>query len=305
LTRFFCLSLTLLLMPAAAQARVWEVGPGRDLALPSTAALVVKDGDTVVIDAGTYGDCAIWRANNLLIEGKGAVVLRGRVCDDKAIFVTLGDNITVRGLAFVHARSINRNGAGIRGVGANLTVEASRFTDNEDGILTGENPASHIVIKDSLFEGNGVCDPVCAHGIYVGRIAALSVLHSRFAGQKQGHHIKSRALSTEVIGDDIADGPDGTASFAVDIPDGGRLVVSDCVIEKGPKSENRMAAISLGEESNANPTAEIRIEHNLYVNDGGGPVAFVRNLTPARVTFNDNKIKGPGDWLWKTAKPSP
>src|SRR5581483_5092133 len=117
---FMCAIILLLawLVPGSAWARVWLVGPARDLATPSAAALVVKDGDVVRIDAGTYSDCAVWRANRLTIQGEGDVVLRDRVCDGKAIFVTQGDGITVRGIAFVHARAPSRNGAGIRGEGA-------------------------------------------------------------------------------------------------------------------------------------------------------------------------------------------
>ena len=289
-----------LVAPGSAWAKVWNVGPGRDLEMPSAAAMIVKKGDIVRIDAGTYADCAVWRADNLTIEGVGEVVLRDQVCEDKAIFVTKGDNITIRNVAFVHARSVNRNGAGIRGEGAGLLVEKSRFTDNEDGILTGENPDSHITIKDSLFERNGVCVPDCAHGIYVGRVASLAVLHSRFVAQHQGHHIKSRALSTDVIGNDISDGPDGTASFAVDIPDGGRLLLSDNVIEKGPKADNHIAAVSVGEESNNNPTDDIVIEHNLFISDGPGPVAFVRNMTATPAKLSGNSLKGnvKGDTKW-------
>jgi hypothetical protein len=227
----------------------------------------------------------------------GEAVLRDEVCEEKAIFVTKGANITVRNIAFVHARSASKNGAGIRGEGAGLTVETSRFTDNEDGILTGGNPNSRIVIKDSLFERNGLCDPECAHGIYIGKIASLSVLHSRFVGQKQGHHIKSRALVTEVIGNDIADGPDGTATFAVDLPDGGKLTLSDNVIEKGPKAESHIAAVSLGEESAKNPTPDIVIAHNLFISDGPGPVVFVRNMTTTPAMLSANQLKG-GDAQW-------
>ena len=38
-----------------------------------------------------------------------------------------------------------------------------------------------------------------------------------------GHHIKSRALKTMVMGNTIEDGPDGTASYEVDAPNGGNV----------------------------------------------------------------------------------
>jgi len=269
-------------------ARTLIVGPERPLKLPSAAAATAKDGDIILIEQGRYTDCAVWRANNLLIEGRGDVVIRDKVCEDKAIFVTKGANITVRGIEFAHARSEDHIGAGIRVEGVNLIVENSRFTDNENGILAGGNPRSRILIRGSIFTRNGKCDPDCAHGIYIGAVGLLQVSNSIFLQQNVGHHIKSRAARTEIIGNTIRDGPAGTASFAVDLPDGGTLVMRGNVIEKGPMTENKVAAVSIGEESKRNPTAELILDRNTFTNNVGEPTAFLRNqtATPARLTGN-------------------
>jgi len=269
-------------------ARTLIVDPNKELKSPSAAAAIVKSGDTVLIEPGEYTDCAIWNANNLVIEGKGDVVIRDRVCEDKAIFVTNGANITVRNITFAHARSSGKNGAGIRAMGANLTVEGSRFRDNENGILSGPSPRSRIVIRNSVFAGNGKCDPDCAHGIYIGAIDSLTVAGCVFLQQNEGHHIKSRALRSEIVGNTIKDGPAGTASFAVDVPDGGSLILRNNVIEKGPRAENHIAAVSIGEESLRNATSELIIERNTFINDYNGPTTFVRNGTsvPARLIGN-------------------
>jgi hypothetical protein len=277
--------------PALA-GHTYLVGPQRELKSPSAAAVIVKDGDAVNIEKGEYSDCAVWRASNLVIEGKGDVTIRDKVCEDKAIFVTKGANITIRGIEFAHARSTNKNGAGIRGEGPNLTVENSRFTDNENGILTGVNPRSRIVIRNSVFSLNGKCDPDCAHGIYIGAVALLQVANSTFLQQYVGHHIKSRALRTEIVGNTIKDGPSGTASFSVDLPDGGSLVLRSNVMEKGPQAENHLAVVSIGEESSRNPTGELTIERNIFVNDNAGSTLFVRNLTATAAVLVGNKLAG-------------
>ena len=284
-------------MPRAASARTLTVGPTNELKSPSAAAAMVKTGDTVFIEQGEYSDCAVWNASNLLIEGKGNVVIRDEVCEDKAIFVTNGANITVRNITFMHARSSNKNGAGIRAMGENLTIEGSRFRDNENGILSGPSPRSRIVIRNSVFTGNGKCDPDCAHGIYIGAINALEVVSCVFLQQKEGHHIKSRALRTEIVGNTIKDGPVGTASFAVDVPDGGSLILRNNVIEKGPRSENHIAAVSIGEESQRNPTSELIIERNTFINDYDGPTTFVRNGTAAPARLIGNNFTGKGTAL--------
>ena len=140
-----------------AVARTLLVGPTRALTVPSAAAAVAADGDTIQIDPGSYTDCAVWRQSHLTIAASGAgVILRERVCQNKGIFVTVGDDITIRGIGFEGARAPAHNGAGIRAEGANLTLVATRFLDNENGILAASNPVSTIRILDSEFRANGV-----------------------------------------------------------------------------------------------------------------------------------------------------
>jgi hypothetical protein len=71
--------------------------------------------------------------------GEG-VVLTDKTCQRKAIFVTAGDGITIRSLAFARGRVPNKNGAGIRVERKDFTIEHSRFINNENGILTTEAP---------------------------------------------------------------------------------------------------------------------------------------------------------------------
>jgi pectate lyase len=71
-------------------------------------------------------------------------VLTGKTCVGKGIFVIDGSDITVRNITFMRAAVPDRNGAGIRAEGRNLTVEKSRFIDNENGILANGNSANTI-----------------------------------------------------------------------------------------------------------------------------------------------------------------
>ena len=278
---------------AAAQGRTLEVGPDKGLKAPSEAARVAQDGDKVLIDSGEYHDCAVWARNHLVIQGLGKVVLSDKTCQGKAIFVIAGADVTVRNLVFRHARVPDGNGAGIRIEGRDLTVEASQFIDNEDGILGGDNVVSRIVIRNSKFVANGKCEEACAHGIYVGRVALLHIEGSEFRRQKQGHHIKSRALRTEVIGNHIEDGPEGTASYLVELPNGGSLILRNNTMEKGPNSENHSCAVSLGAEGVRQPTDEILVEHNKFRNDLGAQTIFVRNGTATPAKLRRNALTGP------------
>jgi hypothetical protein len=242
-------------LPVTADARVLPVGPTRVLKVPSQAATIAADGDVVRIDPGTYADCSVWNAPHLTIEAGGpGVVLAGKTCDEMGIFITLGRDITIRGLTFADASVVWHNGAGIRAAGDNLTVEHSRFLHDENGILAGGSRKSMVRVTDSVFIGNGACIKLCAHGVYAGApIALLEIDHSVFLDTKVAHHIKSRARNTVIRDNRIEDGPTGTASYLIDIPNGGNVLIQDNTMEKGAHSENPAFAISIGEEGGEKP----------------------------------------------------
>jgi hypothetical protein len=287
-------------LPISAAARTWEVGPGRALTSPRQAAAVAKDGDVVVFDPGVYRDCAIWQASGLTIEARRPsasvnqtvmtqTVVTGPACGDRGLFVFLGNDITVRGMTFVHARSNWHTGAGILMEGANLTVVDSQFLDNENGILAGGPPNSVVRIEHDLFRGNGACQGACAHGLYIGkRIARVEVARCWFLETRVGHAIKSRARATVVRDSRIEDGPNGTSSYLIELPDGGDGEIVNNVLQKGANSQNKEVAISIGTEDRLNPTQTLYIRGNRFTSDLPEPVRFVHNFTqvPARLTGN-------------------
>ena len=279
-----------------ATAAVLMVGPNQDYSAPSKAARAARPGDTIKIAPGTYYDCTIWTTNSITIEGTGlGVVLTDTTCQGKAIFVVHANDITVKNITFQRARVPDENGAGIRAEGINLAVENSKFINNQEGILAGNNPTSSIIIRNSEFHHNGACIRSCAHEIYVNHIALLRIEHSRFFDTQVAHHIKSRAARTELIDNHIEDGPDGTASYEVDIPNGGAVVMTGNVLEKGPKNQNHTAAVMIGAEGVSQPTPELLFKDNVFTNNGP-PTAFVKNITatPAQLigsTFKGNAIK--------------
>lgn len=274
---------------------VLEVGSGKPFTLPSEAARAAKAGDLIQIDPGTYSDCAIWNADALVIEGTGpGVIITGKTCNDKGLFITRGRNITVRNITLTAAHASAHNGSGIRAEGINLTVDNVRFMDDEDGILAADNDGSTILIRGSYFSGNGNCIELCAHGIYANHIGLLRVENSEFVGQHEGHHIKSRAARTEITNSFIHDGPDGSASYLVDLPNGGSVLISGNRFEKGPMSQNRQTAISIGAEraKAQNPPGTIVVENNEFSNDTGVSTTFVKNYTDIPVELSGNRFSG-------------
>jgi hypothetical protein len=274
-------------------ARTLEVGQGHEFKQPSEAVAAAKNGDTIEIYPGQYFDCAIVRQNDLTIEGKGSgVIMTDKTCGGKAILVTAGSNITIRNLTLQRARVPDQNGAGIRAEGGNLTIENSRFLDNETGILSSNSPSAVIRIVGSEFIANGKCEKSCAHGIYINHVAQLHVERSKFSDTHSGHHIKSRASRTEVINSVLQDGPDGTSSYLIEAPNGGTLIVEGNTMEKGPKAENQANAIMIGAEGITQPTEELIFRNNTFTNDQNRPTTFVHNITATRAQLVGNVFKG-------------
>lgn len=282
------------LVSRPAPAATLLVGPDRQYKLPSAAIAAARPGDRVVIDGGEYFDCAVVAVDRLVIEGAApdaAAVLTDKACQGKALLVTVGSDITVRNLTLTRVRVPDMNGAGIRAEGTNLTVERVRFINNQNGILAAPNPASTITVRDSDFIRNGFCSP-CAHGIYVNALTLLKVERSRFAETRQAHHIKSRALRTEVLGCDLRDGEEGTASYHIEAPNGGTLIVRDTTMQKGPNAGNRSTAIMIGAEGVTQPTREITIANNTLVNTGSYDTFLVINHTATEAMLSGNRLTG-------------
>ena len=271
-------------------ARTLMVGEDQQFKLPSAAIAAAGDGDTIAVKPGIYYDCASIKQNRLILEGSGpGAVITDKTCADKGLLITQGDDITIRNLTLQRARVPDGNGAGVRAEGGHLTIINTRFFNNENGILSAQNSRAAIEIMNSEFVSNGFCGAACAHAIYIGHIAKLVVEHTRIAGTKDGHGVKSRALHTEVLDCDISDGSGGTSSYLIDIPNGGTAIIIGNTLEKGPKSGNLDNAIMIGEEGVDQPTDEIIIKNNHLTNDEGDrSTTFVNNITatPAQLSGN-------------------
>ena len=291
---FILATLVLLCSAAPALSRVIQVGPHRTFTMPSQAAAIAREGDRITIDTGTYRDCAVWRAARLTIEGRGPnVVIADKTCNERGIFIVGGADTTIRNLTFSGARGVEHNAAGILGLGDNLTVENAGFLDNENGILVGGGPTSHVRVTGSLFQGNGSCAGACAHGIYAGEhIARLEVAYCRFMDTMTAHHIKSRALDTIVAHNEIADGDSGTSSYLIDIPNGGNVLIEYNRLQKGARSSNPAVAISIGEEPGRNATDRLIVRDNDFESALPAPTLFVRNSTPTPSVLTGNRLTG-------------
>jgi hypothetical protein len=278
-----------------ASGHVLHVGASRDIKTIKDAASQAKDGDTIEIDAGNYtGDVAILRANNLTIRGVGGrphFNADGEAAEGKAIFVTKGKNTRIENIEFSGATVGDNNGAGIRAEGTNLTVVNCYFHDNQEGILTSEDPTSDIIIDSSAFVHNGTQSGQ-THGIYIGHIHTLYVRGSVFQGTTIGHHIKTRADNDYILYNRILDFAEGTASYSIDMSNGGRGYIIGNIIEKGPKADN-FTMIAMAMEGPTLSQQELYVIGNTMVMDRSSGI-FVHSRSSGLAIVANNVMTGPG-----------
>lgn len=258
----------LLACSIATQALASEivVGPGSKYEKPSAAAAAARNGDTIRIMPGEYrGDVAVWTQDGLTIRGEGGrphLIADGRAAEDKAIWVVKGDNTVIENIEFSGAAVSDENGAGIRLEGTNLTIRECSFHDNENGILTGANPESHILIEYSEFSNNGYGDGY-SHNMYIGRVGRFTLRFSYVHHARVGHQVKSRASRNYIMFNRLMDEETGTSSYLIDLPDPGRAWIVGNELQQGPDAENWTMIHSAQETSLVN---------NTLVNDRGSGV---------------------------------
>jgi hypothetical protein len=278
-----------------AAARLLRVGRRRDIKTLDAAARVARDGTRVLVDAGDYvGDVAVWRQSDMTIravDGPARIIAAGKSAEEKGIWVTKGTNVVVDGFEFTGARVPDRNGAGIRHEGGHLTVRNCRFIDNENGILAGGDRTTDIHIEGSEFGHNGAGDGQ-SHNLYVGAIALLTVSASYFHHGRVGHLLKSRAQRTHVQYSRLTDEAGGRASYELECPNGGFVVLVGNIVEQSALTEN-FTMVSYGREGLVWPTNSLFIVNNTLVNDYAGGGAFLDVVAkPTRVVLYNNVLIG-------------
>jgi hypothetical protein len=268
--------------PAA--ARVLEVGASQTYKVPSAAAAVAQDGDTVAISPGVYFDCAQWRANRLTIAGTGPdVVISDLACAGKAAFVISGNAVVVRGLVFTRIRVPDGNGAGIRAEGDDLRVEDSAFINNQIGILDGV-PGGSLRITGCTFTANGVSpDGGPTHGVSVATLALLRIERSTFKGARGGDHIASAALDTELVGNRLADEGGAMTGPLVSVY-GGTLTLDGNTVELAADATNRPGAVLVTGEA-----SRVLVQGNTLI-EPHGDVPLVRNWTGLTASEKANTV---------------
>jgi hypothetical protein len=208
----------------------------------------------------------------------------------KAIFVTNTD-ITLDRLEFSGTQVPDANGAGIRYQGGHLVITNSSFHDNQNGLLAADAPAGSITIRNTEFSRNGTGDGR-THNLYVGHVGTLTIENSSFHDAVVGHQIKSRADTTVIRDSHIYDGATGTGSYSIDLPNGGRAVLTGNLIEQGAASQNPVI-VAFGEEGNVHPNSRLEMSGNTISNElVSVSTRLVWNATGTTAELTGNQVFG-------------
>ena len=251
-----------------------------------------RDGATITIRPGTYYQAGILTAKNVTIQAKGAH-LKDTAAQGKAALVLRGGNTTIVGLECSGVQVRDKNGACIRLEMPGLILRNVYFHDNQQGILAGIKTGD-ILIEDSVFERNGA-NRGHSHQIYVAG-DSLTVRRTRIlSATGEGHEVKSRAART-VIEDSVIAALDAQDSRAIDVPNGGEVIVRNNVIERGPKTENHDLVgygLEISSASGDNSHNTLTMTGNVVLVDGTAPFVWYNARELGGATIKDNVVIGP------------
>jgi hypothetical protein len=268
---------------ATAAGAVLVVGPGQQYATLAAAAAAAVDGDTIDVVAGTYtNDFAGYIGANVTIQGVGGMVheLYTTAPPNEKAPLTVEKGLTLKNFEIsgvTISAAEGNNGAAIRLEGGNLFVQYCYIHDNQDGILADAVTGATVTIDHTEFARNGAGDGF-SHNLYINAVASLTFTNDYSHDANVGHDLKSRALATTIQNSVIADGPSGTASYEIDIPNAGVALIENSFIEKGPLAQNSNM-IHYGGESlaAAYPSNSLTISGGTMVNAYGSSAVAISN----------------------------
>jgi len=267
-------------------AATLSVGPGKTYPTPCRAFAAAKAGDLIEIAGNTTysGDvCAIYPSNLTIrgVNGRPRIDAAGKNALGKGTWVVVGNNIVIENVEMFGARVPDKNGAALRLEGTNFTLRLGFLHDNENGILTGANANSNIVIEYREFGHNGYGTGY-PHNLHIGNVASLTFRYNFSHDAHVGHNLKSRARVNMIAYNrfsSTAPGQAGTTasgqpSYEIDLPNAGTAYVIGNVIQQ-PASNQNPALLAYGEEGASNPGHDLYVVNNTFLNDDSSRGTFV------------------------------
>ena len=199
-----------------------------------------------------------------------------------------------------------------------MILQNDSFTNNQNGILGApaiSGLTNTVSVDHCLFQSNG-SGAGYTHNFYMGAVASVTFTNNISEGAVVGHEFKSRAFVNTIQNNVFMDGSGGTASYEIDLPNGGQDSVTGNIIEKGANAGNQ-AMIHFGGEGIPYAGSSLLITGNSFQNDYGSGCVGVLNQTATSVTITGNTfsqipptispaVRPPRQIMWmETARPWP
>jgi hypothetical protein len=264
-----------------------SVGQNQQYVTIAAAVAASQSGDVITVQAGTYTNDWLNIDHDLTLTAQGGwvklVTNQAQPPDGKA-YITESGNVTISGFDISGVTVPDANGAGVRYQGGNLTLDNVFIHDNQEGLLGAADLSGSITITNSEFARNGLGGDGHTHAIYVGPVSNFTLTNSYIHDTNIGHEVKSRAQNNVITGNRIFDN-DASASYSINLPNGGTATITGNVIQQGPNSQNP-AILAYGEEGiPTGYSTGATVSNNTIINDqgsgylllnpGGYPVNFV------------------------------
>lgn len=291
---------------STAGAATLNVGPGMPYATPCRAIAAAANGDLIQIYAATYsGDvCGIYASNLTIrgVNGRPRIDAAGKNSMGKATWVVVGNNVVIENVEMFGSKVPDQNGAALRLEGTNFTLRKSFLHDNENGILSGANLNSNILIETSEFGHNGYGTGY-THNLYIGNVRSLTFRYNFSHDANVGHNLKSRAQTNTIIANrfsSLRPGETGSTaagqpSYEIDLPNAGTSYIISNVIMQPALNQNP-SLIAYGEEGATNPGQHLYVVNNTLLNEdtARGNFVLVGTGVTTAILLQNNIFSGIG-----------
>lgn len=238
----------------------------------TTAMQQLKNGDLLQIGAGTYQQALTIQADDVTIEGLGAVLFETATVNDKAMFLIKGNRATLKNLQCRNIKVSDGNGSCVRLEGQGLTLDHIYFYASQSGVLETSGQGGTVYVNNSRFEQLGHGGQ--AHGIYLNSANLHFHRSLMIAAKDGGHGIKSRGGQT-IISESILASLGSDDSRLVDISNGGELSIEDSILQEGAQSQN-FQLIGFGLEGLKYLNNKVQLQRNLILSDRAGQSQLIK-----------------------------
>ncbi len=296
-----------LLFACAAQATVYEVGPGQQYPTIASVPNPVA-GDTVNIHCGTYNEVRNWTSSGQsgnpitlrgvcttgqpIIDGTGQD-LSGNGSRPRAVWQIQGAYYVISNLAFQNGRNGN-NGAGVRVLNTGVTISNVKITYCDMGFMTSSANATKLLVQNSeiAYNGTGVQDGA-THNVYLTLGDAITFQFDYIHDAVSGTNFKSRAHYAQLLYSYITNGAqnevDADDEVDTTAPNSNMTLIGNVIVSKPDRTLNTSQFINFGQDVGGTHNGTLYLANNTLV-AGNRSIGFLRSTASNSAVVAVNNI---------------